>query len=382
MVSRIAICIGMMMEEMVKRNIAAIRSFNFIHLDSITSKLAICKDVKMEKDKFEKKEENGKKALGNNESQINDNEKKSVEEKIPSMKEFEEEINSSFKKLAEGDIIRATIIGVSDTEATVDLGYYAEGIIPIEELSNDPRFSIKADIQVGDVIEAMVLQEDDGKGNILLSLKKAYDILAWEKLQQAMEEEKKFTVKLAEAVNGGMITYLEGIRGFIPASQLGLTYVENLEEWIGKTIEVVIIDLVKEKQRLVLSGKEVEREKAEQDRNSKILKLQKGIVTNGIVEKIMPYGCFINIGEGLTGLVHISQICGKHIKSPNEVLKLGEETKVKILDVKDGKISLSIKAVEEKEDVVEDVEKTPIEYSSGENATTGLGALLSGLKLD
>lgn len=382
MVSRIAICIGMMMEEMVKRNIAAIRSFNFIHLDSITSKLAICKDVKMEKDKFEKKEENGKKALGNNESQINDNEKKSVEEKIPSMKEFEEEINSSFKKLAEGDIIRATIIGVSDTEATVDLGYYAEGIIPIEELSNDPRFSIKADIQVGDVIEAMVLQEDDGKGNILLSLKKAYDILAWEKLQQAMEEEKKFTVKLAEAVNGGMITYLEGIRGFIPASQLSLTYVENLEEWIGKTIEVVIIDLVKEKQRLVLSGKEVEREKAEQDRNSKISKLQKGIVTNGIVEKIMPYGCFINIGEGLTGLVHISQICGKHIKSPNEVLKLGEETKVKILDVKDGKISLSIKAVEEKEDVVEDMEKTPIEYSSGENATTGLGALLSGLKLD
>lgn len=382
MVSRIAICIGMMMEEMVKRNIAAIRSFNFIHLDSITSKLAICKDVKMEKDKFEKKEENGKKVLGNNESQINDNEKKSVEEKIPSMKEFEEEINSSFKKLAEGDIIRATIIGVSDTEATVDLGYYAEGIIPIEELSNDPRFSIKADIQVGDVIEAMVLQEDDGKGNILLSLKKAYDILAWEKLQQAMEEEKKFTVKLAEAVNGGMITYLEGIRGFIPASQLSLTYVENLEEWIGKTIEVVIIDLVKEKQRLVLSGKEVEREKAEQDRNSKISKLQKGIVTNGIVEKIMPYGCFINIGEGLTGLVHISQICGKHIKSPNEVLKLGEETKVKILDVKDGKISLSIKAVEEKEDVVDDMEKTPIEYSSGENATTGLGALLSGLKLD
>lgn len=329
----------------------------------------------MEDNKLEKQAEN-------QQDSINDNKNETVQEKIPSMKEFENELNSSFKKLNEGDIIKATIIGVSDTEVSVDLGYYAEGIIPIHELSNDPRFSIKADIQVGDIIDAMVLQEDDGKGNILLSLKKADDILAWEKLQQAMEEEKKFIVKLAEAVNGGMITYLEGIRAFIPASQLSLNYVENLEEWIGKSIEVIIIDLIQEKQRLVLSGKEVEKEKAEKERNSKIAKLQKGIVTTGVVEKIMPYGCFINIGDELTGLVHISQICGKHIKSPNEVLKVGEETKVKILEVKDGKISLSIKAVEEKEDVVEDVEKAPIEYSSGEDATTGLGSLLSGIKIE
>lgn len=329
----------------------------------------------MEDNKLEKQAEN-------QQDSINDNKNETVQEKIPSMKEFENELNSSFKKLNEGDIIKATVIGVSDTEVSVDLGYYAEGIIPIHELSNDPRFSIKADIQVGDIIDAMVLQEDDGKGNILLSLKKADDILAWEKLQQAMEEEKKFIVKLAEAVNGGMITYLEGIRAFIPASQLSLNYVENLEEWIGKSIEVIIIDLIQEKQRLVLSGKEVEKEKAEKERNSKIAKLQKGIVTTGVVEKIMPYGCFINIGDELTGLVHISQICGKHIKSPNEVLKVGEETKVKILDVKDGKISLSIKAVEEKEDVVEDVEKAPIEYSSGEDATTGLGSLLSGIKIE
>lgn len=304
-----------------------------------------------------------------------------IKEEIPSMEEFEDEINRSFKKIQEGDIIRGTVIGISDTEVTVDLGYFTEGIISLEELSNDLRFSIKADVKVGDLVQAMIIREDDGNGNILLSKKQADDILAWDKLEQAMEAHQVFTVKLAEAVNGGMITYLEGIRAFIPASQLALAYVENLEEWVGKTIDTVIITVEEKNHRLVLSGKEIAREKEEQERNGKISRLQKGLVTTGIIEKIMPYGCFVNIGEGLTGLVHISQICGKHIKSPNEVVKMGEEVKVKILDIKDGKISLSIKAVEEKEDIIEEVEEAPIEYSSGEEASTGLGALLAGIKL-
>ncbi|HWT27020.1 MAG TPA: S1 RNA-binding domain-containing protein, partial [Mobilitalea sp.] len=113
----------------------------------------------------------------------------------------------------------------------------------------------------------------------------------------------------------------------------------------------------------------------------KIGKLQLGIVTTGIVEKIAPYGAFVNIGEGLTGLVHISQICGRRIKSPNEVIKEGEQVTVKVIDIKDGKISLSMKAVEEKEEVVEDVEEAPVTYSTGEEATTGLAALLKNIKL-
>ncbi len=305
-----------------------------------------------------------------------------MSEGMLSMKEFDEAINESFRKVDEGDIISGTVIGVTDSEVILDLGYYAEGIIKAEELSNDPGFSIKADIQVGDKISAMVLREDDGQGNILLSMKKAVDVLAWDKLKEYMENRTVLEVKLANAVNGGLITYLEGIRGFVPASQLALTYVEDLESWVGKTIEVIVITVEEEKDRLVLSGKEVAREKAEADRNSKINRLQKGLVTTGVIEKIVPYGCFVNIGEDLTGLVHISQICGKHIKSPNEVVKSGEEVKVKIIDVKDGKISLSIKAVEEREDVLEEIEEAPIEYSSGEEATTGLGALLKGIKLN
>lgn len=304
-----------------------------------------------------------------------------MSDEMLSMSDFEDAINRSFKKISEGDILSGTVIGVTESEVVLDLGYYAEGIIKAEELSNDPRFSIKADIQVGDTVSAMVLREDDGQGNILLSMKRAADVLAWDKLKEYMENRTIFEVELANAVNGGLVTFLEGIRGFVPASQLALTYVEELEEWEGKTIEVMVITVDEEKGKLVLSGKEVAREKAEADRNSKINKLQVGLVTTGIIEKIAPYGCFVNIGEDLTGLVHISQICGKHIKSPNEVVKLGEEVKVKILDVKDGKISLSIKAVEEKEDVLEEVEEAPVEYTSGEEASTGLGALLKGIKL-
>ena len=133
--------------------------------------------------------------------------------------------------------------------------------------------------------------------------------------------------------------------------------------------------------KLVLSAKDVALEKALAEKTSRASRLPIGTVTTGTVEKIMPFGAFVNLGNDLSGLVHISQICEKRIKSPNEVIKVGEEVKVKILDVKDGKISLSIKAAEEKDEVAEEIEEVPMEYSSGEEAATSLGALLKGLKL-
>lgn len=301
---------------------------------------------------------------------------------MPSMAEFEEEISRSMKKIKEGDILSGTVIGVSDTEVMLDLGSYTEGIIRLEQLSNDPRFSIKADIAVGDVIKAMVLREDDGQGNILLSKKQADDILAWDKLKELLEAKEVVSVKLQSAVNSGMIAYLEGIRAFVPASQLSLSYVEDLESWVGKTIDVIVITVDEDKKRLVLSARELLWQREQEEKQQRLNSLQKGLVTTGMIEKIAPYGCFVNIGEGLTGLVHISQICGKRIQSPNEVVKLGEEVKVKIVDVKDGKISLSIKAVEEREEVVEEIEKAPVEYHSEGEASTGLASLLAGIKLN
>lgn len=118
------------------------------------------------------------------------------EMETPSMKDFEEEINRSMKKMQEGDILTGMVIGVTDTEVMVDLGSYTEGIIRLEELSNDPRFSIKADIAVGDQVKAVVLREDDGKGSILLSKKQADDILAWDRLKELLESKEAVTVKL------------------------------------------------------------------------------------------------------------------------------------------------------------------------------------------
>ncbi len=300
---------------------------------------------------------------------------------IPSMDDFKEELARSFKRIQEGDILQGTVIGISEAEVILDLGYYAEGIIKLEELSNDPGFSIKADVKLGELLSATVIREDDGQGNILLSRKRADDILAWDKLKEDMASKKILRIKVSQAVNAGVVTFVHGVRAFIPASQLSLTYVEDLEAWVGKELDVNIITVSAEDKKLVLSAKEVERDREQKDKKSKISRLQTGLVTTGVVEKIAPYGAFVNIGEGLSGLLHISQICGRRIKSPNEVIKEGETVTVKILEVKDGKISLSMKAVEEQEDVIEEVEDAPASYSTGEEATTGLAALLKNFKL-
>ena len=322
-------------------------------------------------------------AINEDETNLINNEAEPVAapEVIPSMDEFKDEIARSFKKIKESDILTGTVIGISETEVILDLRYYTEGIIKLEELSNDPSFSIKFDVTLGEEISATVLREDDGQGHILLSRKRADDILAWEHLKDAMSSKNVVRVKIAQAVNAGVVTYLYGVRAFIPASQLSLTYVEDLEAWVGKEIDVIVITASQEDMKLVLSGKEVERDRDKKDKTSKISRLQIGIVTTGTVDKIAPYGAFINIGEGLSGLLHISQICDRRIKSPSEVIKEGETVTVKILDIKEGKISLSMKAVEDKEDVIEDVETAPAAYTTGEEATTGLAALLKNFKL-
>ena len=317
---------------------------------------------------------------------IEDNNKKleaaaNEREVVPSMDDFKDQIDKSFKKVLEGDILKGLVIGISDTELTLDLGSYTEGIVTLDELSNDPAFSIKGDVAVGDEMSCIVINEDDGKGNILLSKKRADDILAWERLSEDMKTRTKLKVKIAQAVKGGVVTYLHGIRAFIPASQLSIEYVEDLEAFVGKEIEVIVITASKDDRKLVLSGKEVELEAANKERTRSMANLTRGFVTTGTVEKIMPYGAFVNIGEGLSGLLHVSQISEKRIKSPNEVIKEGEIVTVKVIDIKDGKISLSMKEVLEKQDVAMDITDAPSSYQSGEEATTNLASLLKNIKL-
>lgn len=300
---------------------------------------------------------------------------------METMKDYERELEASFRKINEGDILTGTVIAVSEEEIILDLKYYTQGIIKVENFSNDPDFAVLEEVHIGDEIEATVIRKDDGQGNIELSRKEANDTLAWDKLKEMMEAETVVTVRIKESVPSGVVAYLEGIRAFIPASQLALDYVEDTESWIGKEVKVKVITVDAEANKLVLSGKAVARAAAETERNHKISMMVPGSILEGTVESLMPYGAFVSLGDGLSGLVHISQICERRIKKPSEVLKEGQKVKVKVLNTNDGKISLSMKALEEEMIDTEPVEELS-SYTSNESVGSSLGALLSGLKFD
>lgn len=296
------------------------------------------------------------------------------------MKDYEAELEASFKKIEEGDILTGTVISADEKEVILDLKYYAEGIIPAEEYSREPGFCIKDEVHVGDEVSATVIRRDDGHGNILLSRVSAADILAWDKLQELKESKEVLDVVVKGVVNGGVVAYVEGIRGFIPASKLSLQYVEDTNEYLNRPIQVQVFDVDKEEKRLILSAREILREKAEEERKNKVSNLEIGLITEGTVESLQIYGAFVNLGNGLSGLVHISQICEKRIKKPSEVLSVGDKVKVKVTGIKEGKISLSIK--EASDMMAKEIEEEVVELpDSGEEATTSLGSLFANIKL-
>lgn len=296
------------------------------------------------------------------------------------MKDYEKELEASFRKIREGDVISGTVIDVNEEEVTLDLKYYTQGIIKAEDMSNDPTFSLLNDVKAGDVIEATVVRMDDGQGNILLSKKEANEVLSWDILEQMKEEKTDVTVKVSEAVNGGTVAYVEGIRGFIPASQLDLNYVEDPSAYVGKTLKVRVITVDQEKEKLVLSAKEILKEQQKEEHDHKVAMIVPGTILEGTVESLQTYGAFIDLKDGLSGLVHISQICQKRIKKPSEVLKVGDKVKVKVLNTNDGKISLSIKAVAEEQEASEVEDFDTASFSSNESVGTSLGDLFAKLK--
>ena len=204
----------------------------------------------------------------------------------------------------------------------------------------------------------------------------------WDAFEEMMENKVVFTVPIDESVKAGVVTSLQGVRAFIPASQLSTSYVEDTNEWIGKEIDVVIITADREKQRLVLSGREAAKIKRSQEKKARIDALAVGTVLEGKVETIKPYGAFVDLGNGISGLVHISQMSTKRVATPEEVCKEGDVVKVKVTKVKDGKVSLSMRALEEAPAPAEDDIPELSSVVSHEKATTSLGDLLKNIKLD
>lgn len=297
------------------------------------------------------------------------------------MKDYEKELNESMKKIEEGDILTGTVVSVDEKEVILDLKYYAEGVIPVEDYTREPGFNLKEEVHPGDEVSATVVRKDDGNGNILLSRVEAADVLAWEKISEYKESGEALDVTVKGITNAGVIAYVQGVRGFIPASRLSLGYVEDTEEYLNRQIRVQVIECDKDSKKLILSARELLREQAEEERKNKISNVQVGLVTEGTVESLQPYGAFVDLGNGLSGLVHISQICEKRIKKPSEVLTVGDKVKVKVIAVKDGKLSLSIKEAADlmAKDIEEEVYEVP---DAGEEATTSLGSLFAGIKLD
>ena len=204
---------------------------------------------------------------------------------------------------------------------------------------------------------------------------------AWEKLKQYREEKTPLTVTVDGVVNKGVVSYVEGIRGFIPASRLALGHVDDLNEYLGKEIQVQVTELDEEKNRLILSARELLRAKAEEEKRARIAAVAVGTVMEGTVETLQPYGAFVKLQDGLTGLVHVSQISHTRIKDPSVVLKVGDPVKVKVIAIKDGKLSLSMKALAEDKAAAEEAEIRNIKLPKSEELTTSLGDLFRNLKI-
>ena len=205
-------------------------------------------------------------------------------------------------------------------------------------------------------------------------------LLAWKKASELKESKENITVTVTGIVKGGVVADFEGIRAFIPASKLSLERIDDCNPFLGKEIEVRVFEANIDEDKLILSAKEILREKQEQNRKKKISDVRIGQVFHGTVATIKEYGAFIDLEDGISGLVHVSQISHERIKNPGTVLKEGQEVDVKVIDIKDGKISLSIKALLEnpEEPVPEDVE---VKIPESEQIGTSLGDLLKGFKI-
>ncbi len=221
----------------------------------------------------------------------------------------------------------------------------------------------------------------------------------WDKFEQMLADKTIFEVKIDSAVKGGVVAFVDDVRAFIPASKLAAGYVENLEEYKGKTIEAIVITADRENKKLVLSGRDAARMRRDEQRAAAQAKIELDAVLEGKVESLKDYGAFVDLGDGVSGLVHVSQISYKRVEKPADVLKEGDTVKVKVIGIKDGKISLSMKALEEapkrapREDRPERSDRPERgerrgrreekqEYTEKEKATTSMADLLAGIKLD
>ncbi|MDR5658365.1 30S ribosomal protein S1 [Serpentinicella sp. ANB-PHB4] len=260
------------------------------------------------------------------------------------MENFLEEIDKSMRAPRKGEVVTGTVLHVTNDDIAVNIGYKSDGIIPRNELSYDGSVNPNEIVKPGDEIKVYVIKNDDGDGNVLLSKKRVDIQKGWDDLEKIKESESLVEAKATEAVRGGVVAIARNIRCFIPASQLSDRYVDNLNEYIGKTFTVKVIEIIRDKNRAILSRKAVIEEENRARKQEIYNSLEKGQVIKGTVRQITNFGAFIDIG-GVDGLVHISEISWGRLKHPSDILTVGDEVTVEVIDFDRDKqkISLSIK---------------------------------------
>ncbi len=267
-----------------------------------------------------------------------------MEDNNLTMADFMDEIEKSMVRIRKGDIKTAKVVSIEDAGLITNIGSHADAIVPWNEYSYE-EVKIE-DVQVGDTFDVLVLNTDDGDGNIIVSKKRAEAEVALENIEQLYKNHEHFVVKVKEVVKGGVIANLQGMRAFIPGSQITDVYVEDLNEFVGKEIEVEIIEFNPKNKKLVLSGKAIAKAKTQQAKKERFDSIIEGEKYTGTVTKLMPYGAFVNIG-GVEGLVHNTDLSWTRIKHPSDVVKEGDKLNVTVLSVdkEKGKIALGAKDV-------------------------------------
>ena len=266
---------------------------------------------------------------------------------IGSTEEILAAVDQTIKYFDDGDIVEGTVVKVDRDEVLLDIGYKTEGVILARELSIKHDVDPDEIVSVGDEIEALVLQKEDKEGRLLLSKKRAQYERAWGTIERVKEEDGVVTGTVIEVVKGGLILDI-GLRGFLPASLVEMRRVRDLQPYVGRELEAKIIELDKNRNNVVLSRRAYLEQTQSEVRTNFLQTLQKGQVRSGVVSSIVNFGAFVDLG-GVDGLVHVSELSWKHIDHPSEVVEVGNEVTVEVLEVDFDRerVSLSLKATQE-----------------------------------
>src|SRR6201994_4271132 len=266
---------------------------------------------------------------------------------IGTAEDFLAAVDKTIKYFNDGDIVEGTIVKVDRDEVLLDIGYKTEGVIPSRELSIKHDVDPSEVVSVGDEIEALVLQKEDKEGRLILSKKRAQYERAWGTIEEKKDRDEPVKGTVIEVVKGGLILDI-GLRGFLPASLVEMRRVRDLQPYVGRELEAKIIELDKNRNNVVLSRRAFLEETQSEKRGQFLSELAKGQVRKGVVSSIVNFGAFVDLG-GVDGLVHVSELSWKHIDHPNEVVEVGQEVTVEVLDVdmERERVSLSLKATQE-----------------------------------